>query len=220
MSRNVYGKINDLRSSYIKLGGFYLNDIAIKTFELLLEIVNDKNDDEFSDFFIKYILGFEFKNKYYHHKYKYFNSIINVNELIDKIDYVNDEAFYKELNLFLTSMVNINNSIKREKQKAIKKVEIKTEIVVINNDKKKKKKSIPSTIKRLVWNINIGEEIGKSKCLCCNSTYITQMSFNCGHVIAEANGGDTIVSNLKPICQNCNSSMGTKNMDDFMKSLK
>ena len=71
MSRNVYGKINDLRSSYIKLGGFYLNDIAIKTFELLLEIVNDKNDDEFSDFFIKYILGFEFKNKYYHHKYKY-----------------------------------------------------------------------------------------------------------------------------------------------------
>ena len=130
MSRNVYGKINDLRSSYIKLGGFYLNDIAIKTFELLLEIVNDKNDDEFSDFFNKYILGFEFKNKYYHHKYKYFNSIRNVNELIDKIDYVNDEAFYKELNLFLTSMVNINNSIK--------KVEIKTEIV-INNDKKRRK---------------------------------------------------------------------------------
>jgi 5-methylcytosine-specific restriction endonuclease McrA len=26
-----------------------------------------------------------------------------------------------------------------------------------------------------------------------------------------------IVSNLKPICQNCNSSMGTKNMDEFMK---
>ncbi len=30
----------------------------------------------------------------------------------------------------------------------------------------------------------------------------------------------TYVSNLKPICQNCNSSMGTKNMDEFMKSLK
>jgi hypothetical protein len=60
----------------------------------------------------------------------------------------------------------------------------------------KKKKTISSTIKKLVWNINIGEEIGKSK-----STDITQMSFNCGHVIAEANGGETIVSNLKPICQ-------------------
>jgi predicted Zn-ribbon and HTH transcriptional regulator len=86
--------------------------------------------------------------------------------------------------------------------------------------KKKKKKAIPATIKRLVWNTNIGEMIGKSKCLCCNSTDITQMSFNCGHIVAEANGGDTIVSNLKPICQNCNSSMGTKNMDEFMKSLK
>jgi|LakMenE18May11ns_1017448.scaffolds.fasta_scaffold9865253_2 hypothetical protein len=86
--------------------------------------------------------------------------------------------------------------------------------------KTKKKKAIPATIKRLVWNTNIGEMIGKSKCLCCNSTDITQMSFNCGHIVAEANGGDTIVSNLKPICQNCNSSMGTKNMEEFMKSLK
>jgi regulator of replication initiation timing len=84
----------------------------------------------------------------------------------------------------------------------------------------KKKKPISATIKKLVWNTHIGEEIGKTKCLCCNVTDITQMSFNCGHIVAEANGGDTIVSNLKPICQNCNSSMGTKNMNDFMKSLK
>jgi 5-methylcytosine-specific restriction endonuclease McrA len=83
-----------------------------------------------------------------------------------------------------------------------------------------KKKPIPSTVKKLVWNTNIGEEIGKTKCLCCKSTDITQMSFNCGHIIAEANGGNTIVSNLKPICQNCNSSMGTKNMNEFMLSLK
>ena len=93
----------------------------------------------------------------------------------------------------------------------------------INNSmitKNKKKKAISSTIKKLVWNTNIGEEIGKSKCLCCKSTDITQLSFNCGHIIAESNGGDTIVSNLKPICQNCNSSMGTKNMIVFMASLK
>jgi len=75
-------------------------------------------------------------------------------------------------------------------------------------------------MKKLVWNMHIGEEIGKSKCLCCKSTYITQLSFHCGHIIAEINGGETIVSNLRPICQNCNSSMNTKNMDDFMKTLK
>ena len=46
------------------------------------------------------------------------------------------------------------------------------------------------------------------------------MSFHCGHIIAEVNGGDIIVSNLKPICQNCNSSMGTKNINDFMLQFK
>ena len=88
------------------------------------------------------------------------------------------------------------------------------------HEKSKKKKSIPSAIKKLVWNTHIGEDVGKAKCLCCKTTDITQMSFNCGHIISEANGGEVIVSNLKPICQNCNSSMGTKNMDDFMKGFK
>ena len=82
------------------------------------------------------------------------------------------------------------------------------------------KKGISSTIKRLVWNKNIGEEIGKAKCWCCKSTDITQSSFHCGHVVAESKGGQTQVNNLKPICQNCNSSMGTRDMNDFMKTLE
>lgn len=86
--------------------------------------------------------------------------------------------------------------------------------------KKNKKLAISATVKKLVWNVNIGEEFGKSKCLCCKVTDITQMSFHCGHIIAESQGGETIVSNLRPICQNCNSSMGSKNMDDFIKTLK
>lgn len=85
---------------------------------------------------------------------------------------------------------------------------------------KPKKKAISAAIKRLVWNKHIGEEKGKEKCLCCKSTDITQMSFHCGHIIAEINGGKTIVSNLKPICQNCNSSMAKKNMNDFMDTFK
>lgn len=88
------------------------------------------------------------------------------------------------------------------------------------SSKRKKKKAISATVKRLVWNTNIGEDIGKAKCMCCKTTDITQLSFHCGHILAEANGGETIVSNLKPICQNCNSSMGTKNMNYFMESLK
>ena len=75
-------------------------------------------------------------------------------------------------------------------------------------------------MKKLVWNMHIGEEIGKSKCLCCKITDITAFSFNCGHIIAESKGGETILSNLKPICQNCNSSMASMNMDDFMKTFQ
>ena len=98
---------------------------------------------------------------------------------------------------------------------------IRTQHLTTTNIKvvKKKKKPIPATIKRLVWNTHIGEEKGKSKCLCCKITDITQLSFNCGHIVAESNGGELKVSNLMPICQNCNSSMGTKNMNEFMKTL-
>ena len=86
-----------------------------------------------------------------------------------------------------------------------------------NNKKLKYKKKISATLKRLVWNKWIGEEFGKSKCLCCKITDITQLSFHCGHIIPECKGGELILSNLKPICQNCNSSMASMNMDDFMR---
>ena len=79
-----------------------------------------------------------------------------------------------------------------------------------------RKKAIPATLKRLVWNRYIGESIGKHPCICCRVTDITQLSFHCGHVIAERNGGQTTIDNLRPICQNCNSSMGTMNMTDFV----
>jgi len=80
-----------------------------------------------------------------------------------------------------------------------------------------KKQTIPKPLKKLVWNKYIGEEIGKTKCLCCKLTYITQLSFHCGHIISEKNGGEMEIDNLKPICQSCNSSMGIQNMDEFIK---
>ena len=82
------------------------------------------------------------------------------------------------------------------------------------------KKSISATMRRKVWDEYIGKKIGEAKCLCCKMTDITQLTFHCGHIIPECNGGELILSNLRPICQNCNSSMGTKNMNDFMKTFE
>jgi hypothetical protein len=181
-----------------------LNKIEI--FNKLLELIGDKDDIYYQDFYNNYFKDFKLQQIYtLDGGLLKFNSFINMNDFIDKIDY------YKWIDgKFLMNEIKIElDNIKILPVKKEKEVKPKT-----------KKKSISSTIKKLVWNTNIGEDIGKAKCLCCKSTDITQLSFNCGHIIAEANGGETIVSNLKPICQNCNSSMGIKNMNDFMETLK
>ena len=86
--------------------------------------------------------------------------------------------------------------------------------------KKPRKKTIPSPLKRLVWNKYIGEEIGKTKCTRCKQIDITQMSFYCGHKTTEIHGGELTVDNLQPICQKCNSSIGKKHTKAFKASLQ
>lgn len=85
---------------------------------------------------------------------------------------------------------------------------------------KYKKRSIPAALKRKVWYTYIGEAQGNGRCHCCQITMIHQLSFHCGHVVSEKNGGEMTVRNLRPICQNCNSSMGTMNMNEFIHMLK
>jgi len=80
------------------------------------------------------------------------------------------------------------------------------------------KKNIPKKIKELVWDKYIGEKYGTGLCLCCNETLIKQMSFHCGHVKSEKNGGEPTLENLRPICASCNLSMGTRNMNEFMET--
>ena len=60
-------------------------------------------------------------------------------------------------------------------------------------------------------------EVFKDKCFCCKINTITILNFHCGHIISEANGGQIVLSNLRPICSACNYGMGTKNMAVFAK---
>jgi 5-methylcytosine-specific restriction endonuclease McrA len=80
-----------------------------------------------------------------------------------------------------------------------------------------KKKSIPKSLKKKVWDKWIGPNIGRTKCICCKHEEIRQIEFHCGHIIAEVNGGETNVDNLRPICAQCNLSMGSMSMDEFKK---
>jgi hypothetical protein len=57
-------------------------------------------------------------------------------------------------------------------------------------------------------------------CFCCEDIEITQITFECGHIISEFHGGETNVDNLLPICSTCNNSMGTENFYVFKEKLK
>ena len=179
----------------------------VEIFKKLLELIGDKDDNYYEEFYNNNLKDLMVKHTFNEGLCKYkFVSFSDINDFIKKIkdyEWIDGKKLMNEIKFVLDNI----KKLPEKKQKEIK-------------SSKPKKKPISSTIKKLVWNTNIGEEIGKSKCLCCKSTDITQLSFNCGHIIAETNGGNTIVSNLKPICQNCNSSMGTKNMNDFMETLK
>ena len=87
----------------------------------------------------------------------------------------------------------------------------------LKKEKRKRKKSIPKKKRQEVWTANNGESLSIN-CFCCNNQELNGMgAWECGHIISEANGGTLDTDNLKPICSGCNKSMGSKNMDDYMK---
>lgn len=166
---------------------------------------------------------FKNTNQYY---YKNFNfSFDNLN--------VDNWEFYAELfNIILNeyntnNLINIDNEQNKDncvndikithKSKTGGKKEITTKTIEKSKEKKQKKKTIPPQLKIKVWNKHIGDEIGKTKCLCCKLQDIYQASFSCGHIVSEINGGELKLNNLKPICSSCNSSMGSKNMNEYIK---
>lgn len=82
-----------------------------------------------------------------------------------------------------------------------------------NNTTVKKKKRITSLLKTKVWDAYPNNNF----CYCCNKVPIRESNFEAGHVLSEANGGKLSVFNLRPICSQCNKSMGTEHMFDYMK---
>ena len=77
------------------------------------------------------------------------------------------------------------------------------------------RKSIPAPIRFKVWRTYIGTSLD-GKCYCCNN-YMSIENWQAGHVVAYADGGPETVENLRPICGQCNTSMGKVNMHEFAK---
>lgn len=82
--------------------------------------------------------------------------------------------------------------------------------------KSRKKQSISKALRWAVWEQWVGQS-WSGLCACCSQT-IDVKNFVSAHVQAEAKGGATAVHNLRPTCANCNLSMGTRHMLEFMQT--
>ena len=129
----------------------------------------------------------------------------------------------QELELLETQMKQEIDAIKKKYNQLIKdetkQVKDRNEELkktITKKYEKKSRKTIPKAVKDKVWDICIGKEKGVSKCYCCSSD-IDSKKFDCGHIISVANGGSDTIDNLKPICDTCNKSMGTENLEVFKK---
>jgi hypothetical protein len=80
-------------------------------------------------------------------------------------------------------------------------------------ESKSTKKKIPERLRQEVWEKNIGDKFW-GNCFTCNMR-LCAFEFSCGHVVSEADGGPTVLDNLKVVCKSCNSKMGTQNMIKF-----
>lgn len=79
-----------------------------------------------------------------------------------------------------------------------------------------KKQKIPKPKQKQVWDFYCGP-FTETKCFCCSDTMMSSFNFECGHVVAEHNGGTLDLKNLRPICGMCNRSMKTETMTEYMK---
>ena len=86
----------------------------------------------------------------------------------------------------------------------------------LKSKSKPSRPKIPAAVRNIVWYTYISKDKSEGNCFCCKCV-ITLVNFEVGHVKSFANGGDSTVQNFRPLCGNCNKSMGRQNIGDFMK---
>lgn len=85
----------------------------------------------------------------------------------------------------------------------------------MNHITKRYRPKITPKLRENVWNCKSTSQ----SCYCCGDE-ITVQNFECGHVIPVSLGGSTNLTNLRPICRQCNSSMGCQNLEEYKTLLQ
>jgi len=128
----------------------------------------------------------------------------NVQKCIDKVKDTNNPILYLscDRDLTFTDYVEEYNKTKNIIQEP--------DLMI----KKTVRKSIPKSIRLELWDKYFTSTT--ANCPICNSI-ITIGSMQCGHIVSVANNGSNTITNLLPICSSCNTSMGSENLNIFVK---
>ena len=79
----------------------------------------------------------------------------------------------------------------------------------------KKRIKIPKSLRISLWDKRFLNK-RSGNCYCCNNI-IDITNFEAGHINSHYNSGKTNIDNLEPICNICNKSMNTENMNILKK---
>ena len=172
-----------------------------------------------------------------------FIDLLDINKI--KILYDNNGIDYGNYYFLLNRLESINNSIKKKFKeyedknlesyfinKIDKKIIDETEFYLsLNNidwcqklfydqdikynSIKYRKKRIPKKVKMEVLNRDFGN-LYIGHCYVCRDT-LNRDTAEMGHIIPEWSGGKSNKDNLKSICNKCNLSMGTNNMNEYIQ---
>lgn len=227
MMRNLFIEIN--KDSYKNYQYITLDDFNIKTVDLLKSYLKNKYDFYFAnkkskekyiytiDEFISKLIDNNYINCFKNidniiydieDKNNIYNKIINYQELfLENNDNFYKDEFYCVRDGKIFSLKNnnfldflLNSKIIPEHKYKNKKIKIK----------------ISPKLRIEVWKKYYGENL-EAKCPICDYKIGYSSGFHCGHIISEKNNGATDISNLKPLCANCNYKMGSKNWSDYIK---
>tara|TARA_B100000900_G_scaffold386869_1_gene377660 strand:+ start:1363 stop:2433 length:1071 start_codon:yes stop_codon:yes gene_type:complete len=172
-----------------------------------INFFNYNNNNDYNKLYESLIL---FNNKYYDIIYKNIYDNSSYNKLLYKIELksINNKIVFttKQNNFIDFIYYNISedkNELYKFKPKSVW---------------KKEKKRITKKIRKILW-FNTYDNFNDNF-ICpiyfCNNN-INYDNFQVGHIISEYNGGTLELNNLKPICKNCNLSMGKNNWDEWEK---
>ncbi len=78
-----------------------------------------------------------------------------------------------------------------------------------------KRRPIDKNIRNVIWQ-KYNKNSLSGKCYVCKRP-ITHDHFEVGHNKAVAKGGKDNITNLRPICSNCNRAMGTMSIEQYKK---